>query len=74
MKELWLTYDIPQIKGFPCNFMTILEDCEIDADKDGNMTIKGGHEVAPDINELKKIAKIFDEAISNLEKGLFINE
>ena len=68
MKDLWLTYDTPEIDGVPSDFMSILEDCEVDVDANGNTVIKGGREVVPNINELKKIAKIFNDAIANLEE------
>ena len=68
MRDLWLTYDTPKIDGVPSNVMSILEDCEVDTDENGNTVIKGGREVLPDIDELKKIAKIFNDAITNLEE------
>lgn len=68
MKDLWLTYDTPPIMGLPSNFMTILENCKIDTNKNGDTIIKGGTEVPVTLAELKTIAKIFNDAISDIEK------
>lgn len=65
MKDLWLTYDLPE----GMNFMTILEGCEIDEDEDDNTIIKGGTEVPVTLDELKTIAKIFNDAIANIERS-----
>ena len=51
-------------KGFPLNTMYWV----IARDENGNTVIKGGREVLPDIDEVKKIAKIFNDAIANLEE------
>ena len=66
MKDLWLTYDV--LAGAK-NFMTILEDCNIDEDKDGNIVVKGGTEVPATLDELKTIAKIFNDAIADIERS-----
>ena len=68
MKDLWLTYDTPQINGLPSNIMTILENCTIETNKDGDTIIKGGTEIPVTLAELKTIAKIFNDAISDIEK------
>lgn len=65
MKDLWLTYDLPE----GMNFMTILEGCEVDEDEDDNTIIKGGTEVPVTLDELKTIAKIFNDAIANIERS-----
>jgi hypothetical protein len=65
MKDLWLTYDLPE----GMNFMTILEGCEVDEDEDDNTIIKGGIEVPVTLDELKTIAKIFNDAITNIERS-----
>ena len=64
MKDLWLTYDTP----IGDNFMTILEDCEIDESENGDTIIRGGIEVPITLNELKTITKIFTGAIDEIEK------
>lgn len=65
MKDLWLTYDLPE----GMNLMTILEGCEVDEDEDDNTIIKGGTEVPVTLDELKTIAKIFNDAIANIERS-----
>ena len=66
MKDLWLTYDVPEGGQ---NVMSIIENCIIDEDDDGNTVIKGGNEIKPTLGELKKIAQIFNDAVANIEKG-----
>jgi hypothetical protein len=64
MKDLWLTYDIAE--GFP-SVITILENCDVDEDKDGNIIIRGGTEVSVTADELNKIIQILKNEV---EKGL----
>lgn len=64
MKDLWLTYDIAE--GFP-SAITILENCDVNEDKDGNVIIKGGTEVSVTADELNKIVQILKNEV---KKGL----
>lgn len=64
MKDLWLTYDVSDTNK---SYITILENCQTDKDKHGNMIIKGGKNVAITLDELKTVAKIFNDAIASIE-------
>lgn len=66
MKDLWLTYDVGNETK---SFITILENCSVDTNKNGETVIKGGTEVPVTLGELRTIAKIFNDAIDAIERN-----
>ena len=66
MKDLWLTYDVGNETK---SFITILENCSVDTNKNGETVFKGGTEVPVTLGELRTIAKIFNDAIDAIERN-----